>query len=77
MYRWLFPNNDDEVVAKVKRVDINRYKIVIQFPERDVAIQFKRPRGPLEDPPDDVRKEILPYLQNDRKTSIKIYKIVQ
>tara|TARA_B110000977_G_C10788703_1_gene381558 strand:+ start:106 stop:375 length:270 start_codon:yes stop_codon:yes gene_type:complete len=75
-YKWLFPI-EDEVVAKVERVDINRYKIVIHFPERDVAIQFKRPRGPLEDPLDNVRKEILPYLQNDRKTPIKIYENVQ
>jgi len=69
-YNWIFP---PEVYAQVERVDINRYKVTINFPERDVIIQFKRPRGPLEEPSENVREELLPYLQNDRRTPIKIY----
>ena len=72
LYLWMFPLHTIE--SYVERVDINRYKVVIKFPERDVAIQFKRPRGPLQEIPDHVKPEMIPYLQNDRKTPIVICK---
>jgi hypothetical protein len=73
VYNWMFPAEEPE--STVEYVDVNRYKVTIKFPDRDVIIQFKRPRGPPEDPPEGMRKELFPYLQNDRRTPIKIYSI--
>jgi hypothetical protein len=72
-YNWMFPLESE---AYVERLDANMYKVTISFPDRDVIIQFKRPRGPLEDPPENVREELFPYLQNDRRTPIKIINVL-
>ncbi len=71
-YNYIFPPGEAD--AYVERLDSNRYKVTINFPDRNVCIQFKRPRGPVEEPSEHMRKELFPYLQNDRRTPIKIYK---
>ena len=71
IYTWFF-----RPVPKItlEKVDFSRYKIEIQFPDRKVFIQFRRPRGPIAPRPINKRPELFPYLQNDWKTPIEIFK---
>jgi len=71
IYTWFFTP-----VPKItlEKVDFSRYKIEIQFPDRKVSIQFRRPRGPIAARPIDKKPELFPYLQNDWKTPIEIFK---
>ena len=69
---WAIPL--PKIYATVQQVDSNRYKILVHFKDRDVAIQFKRPRGPR-GINGNVRPELVPYLQNDMVTPIKIYSV--
>lgn len=57
--------------CSLKQLDSNKYKVTVTFPDRTVMIQFKRPRGPTNFT-STTKPEIHPYLQNDRKTPIKI-----
>ena len=69
---WVIPPS--KFYATVQKLDFNRYKVVVHFNDRDVAIQFRRPRGP-QSTRVDVRPELFPYLQNDRTTPIHLYKV--
>ena len=57
--------------CRLKRLQANKYKITVTFPDRTVMIQFKRPRGPI-NLESTTKPEMYPYLQNERKTPIKI-----
>ena len=72
---YFFPPSDVPVLADVHRMEMNRYKVVVHFPDRDVAIQFKRPRGPVIMNSETTPEALLPYLQNDRQTPILVYKV--
>ena len=72
-YAYVFPTAHRTILSTVERVDTNRYKVVIHFPDRAVAIQFNRPRGPLFAKKPDTPDALLPYLQNDRITPITIH----
>lgn len=70
-WSWIIPPK--QVTATVTQLEMNRYKVLVHFKDRDVAFQFKRPRGPRT--VRDVPSNIIPYLQNDMITPIKIYKV--
>jgi len=57
--------------CSLTRLDSNKYQVNVLFPDRAVMIQFRRPRGPV-DLHSNVRPEMYPYLQNDRKTPVTI-----
>ena len=71
IYTWFFR---PVPTITLEKVDFSRYKIEIQFPDRKVSIQFRRPRGPIAPRPINKRPELFLYLQNDWKTPIEIFK---